>query len=303
VGALVGVVGCGPWSSADGPLPVASDDDVVQVQFNGEALTTVTVQQLHHRLPLTSLLSDDADFPAWTRLTARGEGGSRWSVADPAARYTEHEVALFLHNGEAPALGVFRVLPPDASEVLRNQTSAPTLMLADVAQVDVWTTAPEVAPATPAPTALQVVIDGAEAVALTIEDLRALPSQPLDLPGTGGGDNKRDGEDQAEEPAEAHPALSNRTLKKMRADAWAITTILKRASRPKAHITLATFEDAEGAKLIVPEALLYDPASVAALRLNRRGGLVVELAKTEPDGTVTRERLRNAVRVVVELAK
>lgn len=243
--------------------------DAVRILVNGTEVARVAQDRLAERRPLASFLPPEARDPeAWRLLRARALGNGRFSVAEPAERFDDHVVLLYLAGAEWPSVGVFRRIDPSTSEAVRTQIDRPTVFLVRVREVEVWTVDPPETRPEPSATKLEIQVIGEPVRIVTEADLEDLPPRP----GAGG---------------RSHGGAG-----------WHLRDVVALAARPeRVDVVLALDEEAEAVRIEGDE--FRDPADDPTLRLNRRRQLVLErFGALAMEGAA---RLRGVVRIEVTL--
>lgn len=262
---LLALASCG---GDPGPEPSGS----LVLHVDGAQVAVVSAQQLTDRLDLRGIEGVPAP-ETWRVLEARA-AGRIMQVRDPATRYRDQDVALFLDDAGRPSVGIFRRDRPELTEEVRRLIREPTVALRDASTLELRTredTRP--APKTPE---LLVVVGAQEPQALAGNRLQGLT--PLE------GAPHGDGMPRKEKPNRRRKGRSYHL-----ADVLALVV-----SSPIASARLVS---GDGREVVVDQALLAARAgTMPSLKLNRRGQF-----NYRPVGASDGPQLRDIRRVEVTL--
>jgi hypothetical protein len=278
LGAIIACVAIVVWafhdSAAYGPdgIGPASDAFPVTVHLNGAAVMTVTPDELRVRRMLADYLPEDArDMNAWKMLRAQSDRLAHFQVENPAERFEERDVCLYLLDGGWPSIGVFRRLDEQMSEAVRAQAARPGLFLGKVRDVYVWTVEVPARASEIRGPALEVVIEsGGPPASLTAAQIHSL------APVGARRDRQQDG----------------RHL----LDVVGLAVDAERVESVRVLGTGAT-------PATIPRVFLRDTGVNALLRLNRRGLWAFDMAGETEAGERRSERVRGVRRLIVTLGK
>jgi hypothetical protein len=267
----------------------AAPSPPVRILLDGAEVARVDARALRERKTLSSFLPEGArDMASWRVLAARSEQNGHFSVPDPATRFDDHVVWLYLAEHTWPAVGVFRRVHPSMSEALRHQIDRPTVFLVKVVEVDVWTHEPPVEQA-PAPRAtLTIAVAGREKeTVLGAADLEALPTATASVPGEGGtgGGSGDSGRGRGRERGAARSG-------------WHLGAVISRAL-PVGLVANARLVGEAGRTLDVAGDDLRDEGVLPLLRFNQRGTLAFDLTGRNRKGQEVAGRLREVKRIEV----
>ena len=259
---------------ADAPATVAIEPAPnarsITLHFNGEAVGTVTPDELRERQLLIDFLPKDArDISEWKVLRAQGDRLAHFDVENPAERIEERDVCLYLLEGGWPSIGVFRRLDDSMSASVREQLSRPGLFLGKVRTIYVWTVDRPVPVSSAGGPSLEVVVeDGGKPAKVTAARIATLPAIVAD------GDRAHEG----------------RHL----LDVVGLVTQAERVDNVR-------LENGTGTPVDVPRRWLRAPGVKPLLRVNRRGLWAFDMAGTTDADEPAGGRMRGVLRLVVTL--
>lgn len=263
-------VGCGattaPPEQPPSSLAVSITVDDSPVQFGSILEPT----------PLAALVDPAED--QWTRVVAVGSAGGRVQLADPAQTQPGTALVLVPQSDGTLQFGLFRILDGSEPPGLRKRLSAPQLHVDDVQRIELTTRGHERSDATPDGVLLTLEPGGLPPFALTRSAFLELPRLEEEKIG----------------PTEG---LTNRARRKLVVEGPSLESVLALAA-PESTVLRATLSDERG-DTVVLEFAVPQERPAALLRLNRRGGLVLEPLTVGADAPA---RLRNITRIAFEVA-
>jgi hypothetical protein len=263
------------------PPSVAAPQGSLTILLDGEAIGVLEAAALRPRVLLQEAVEPPLPAPP-TWLVLEGRAKNRLlRVLDPATRYKEQDVYLYLDAEGRPAVGIFRRDRPELTEQTRRLIREPTIALVQAESVHIRTQ-PEPEKTTAGPSLL-VVTTGEEPRPLRAEALRALPL--ADLLHEGGQEKRRGASKRSKKGGGYHLA-----------DALALVE-----TRPIASVRLIA---ADGTELVLEASALQErTAPLPLLKLNRRGQFQFRSSGGGADGAGPAPQLRGLERIVITLAE
>ncbi len=261
----------------DNSAPMPTSNGTLRVLLDGNERALLSAEALHPRLHLNEAIAKGLpDYKTWLVLEARSPSRVL-RIEEPAKRYRDQDVILFLDDGGRPALGIFRRDRPELTEEVRRLIKKPSLALYAATSIHIRTV-PQAKPNKDAKS-LEVVTLSEQPQRLTSDQMNQL--KPFELSQTPATDRSKKGNPNSRRKRRGYHLADVLDLVESRA------------------IALARLITADGDDITVSKALLDARTGVVpTIMLNRRGQFIYRTVGGEKN-----IELRGVTRIELTLEK